>query len=393
MIHGLQRMVCRAALVLSIATIVGCSTNPVTGASTVSMMSAAEERKVGQQNYGPMQQQEGGQLTRHASIQRYVNEVGQKVARHADRQFDWEFVVLNNTSANAWALPGGKIAINRGLLTELGSEAELAAVLGHEAVHAAAAHGAQSMGRSQLLNIGAVLAAIAVKDSEYRNLAMTGIGMGAAMINSKYGRSAEYEADQYGIKYMAAAGYDPAAAVHLQETFVRLSKDRKSNSFSRLFASHPPSQDRVNANRKHAAQYPNGGRMGANHYQRMMAPLHKEKAAFKLYDEGVKAYSSKNFRAAEQKARQAQKMIPAESNFYTLLGAALMQQGDKQGAVNAFSSAIKRDKTFYRPYMMRGQVYASMGRKAESQRDLEAAYRLFPSEQIKKMYNSVRMLR
>ena len=80
----------------------------------------------------------------------YVNEVGQKLAAVADRKLPYEFVVLNNSVPNAWALPGGKIAVNRGLLTELQNEAELAAVLGHEIVHAAARHGAKAQERGTM---------------------------------------------------------------------------------------------------------------------------------------------------------------------------------------------------------------------------------------------------
>lgn len=389
MIHVLSKSCRLTALVLSIGIIVGCSTNPVTGASTVSMMSASQERQVGRLNYRPMQQQEGGLLTRHNNIQQYVNRVGQRVARHAERQFDWEFVVLNNNAANAWALPGGKIAINRGLLTELNSEAELAAVLGHEAVHAAAGHGAQSAGRSQLLNIGLLLAGVASRNSDYAQLAQMGAGAGAALISSKYGRDAEYEADKYGIKYMAAEGYNADASVDLQQTFVRLSKNRTSSSFDRWFASHPPSQDRVRANQKESLLYPPGGKMGKSEYAKMMAPLRREKPAFDLYDQGVKAYSQRNFKLAEQKARAAQRALPAEANFYTLRGAALMQLGQKDAAIKQFSSAIQRDKGFYRPYLMRGQAYVSLGRRNDAKRDIEKAYRLFPAEGIKKMLYSL----
>ena len=84
----------------------------------------------------------------------YVNEVGQKLAAVADRKLPYEFVVLNNPVPNAWALPGGKIAVNRGLLTELKNESELAAVLGHEIVHAAARHGAKAQERGTLLQAG-----------------------------------------------------------------------------------------------------------------------------------------------------------------------------------------------------------------------------------------------
>ena len=134
-----------------------CATNPVTGESDFMIVSEAQELDLGRQNYAPMQQAQGGVYDIDPELTRYVQQVGGKLAAVSDRPLPYEFVVLNNSVPNAWALPGGKIAINRGLLTELSSESELAAVLGHEIVHAAAKHSAQQMSRGALLE-GVVLA-------------------------------------------------------------------------------------------------------------------------------------------------------------------------------------------------------------------------------------------
>jgi predicted Zn-dependent protease len=107
-------------------------------------------------------------------------------------------VVLNNSVPNAWALPGGKIAVNRGLLTELQSEAELAAVLGHEIVHAAARHGAKAQERGTLLQVGLAAAqigaAVSDVDTNVAGLLIQGAGVGAQLVQQKYGRDQESEA-------------------------------------------------------------------------------------------------------------------------------------------------------------------------------------------------------
>ena len=188
----------------------------------------------------------------------YVNEVGQKLAAVADRKLPYEFVVLNNPVPNAWALPGGKIAVNHGLLTELKNESELAAVLGHEIVHAAARHGAKAQERGTLLQAGLAAAQIGAAfggvDQNVAGLVLQGAGVGAQLVQQKYGREQELESDEYGMKYMKLAGYDPLGAVTLQETFVRLSQQQGQKATSwleGLFASHPPSQERVDKNRGH----------------------------------------------------------------------------------------------------------------------------------------------
>jgi predicted Zn-dependent protease len=121
---------------LSVLFLVGCSVNPVTGKREIMMVSTEQQIEMGRANYVPMQQSQGGPYDVDPELVRYVQEVGARVAQQSSVVLPYEFVVLNNSVPNAWALPGGKIAINRGLLTELQSEAELAAVLGHEAVHA-----------------------------------------------------------------------------------------------------------------------------------------------------------------------------------------------------------------------------------------------------------------
>jgi len=104
-----------------------CGINPVTGKKELQFVSTAQEVQIGQQNYAPTRQSQGGDFIVLPEVSKYVNEVGQKLAAASDRPLPYEFSVLNSSVPNAWALPGGKIAVNRGLLTELDNEAELAA--------------------------------------------------------------------------------------------------------------------------------------------------------------------------------------------------------------------------------------------------------------------------
>lgn len=135
-----QRSVFTVGLTFTLMT--GCVINPVTGDRELALVSADQEIAIGEQQYAPSQQMQGGEYSIDPELTAYVKGVGDRLAAVSDRQLPYEFVVLNSSVPNAWALPGGKIAVNRGLLTELGSEAELAAVLGHEIVHAAARNAA-----------------------------------------------------------------------------------------------------------------------------------------------------------------------------------------------------------------------------------------------------------
>src|SRR5690606_24843525 len=256
----IQRSARLTALLGALVIAGGCVINPVTGDRELALVSADQEIAIGEQQYLPSRQMQGGDYVVDRELTAYVSQVGQRLAAVSDRNLPHEFVGLNNSVPNAWALPAGKIAVNRGLLMELDNEAELAAVLGHEIVHAAARHGALAMQRGLLLQGVLVAASVATSDDDYSNLAVGAASIGAQLINQRHGRDAELESDLYGMRYMSKAGYDPRAAVSLQETFVRLSQGQGEQGWlAGLFASHPPSQERVERNRQTAAQLPMGG--------------------------------------------------------------------------------------------------------------------------------------
>jgi hypothetical protein len=142
--------------------------------------------------------EEGESKTRsHDLLTEHVRAIGNNLAAVADRKLPYEFVVLNDSVRNAWAMPGGKIATDRGLLYELKNEAELAAVLGHEIVHAAARHGAKSMERESLLQGAILTVGIDTGDSHYSQLYVQGAQIAAQLAATEYGRDAELESDLY----------------------------------------------------------------------------------------------------------------------------------------------------------------------------------------------------
>ncbi|WP_299981088.1 M48 family metalloprotease [uncultured Pseudoteredinibacter sp.] len=367
--------------ILALATaVVGCSTNPVTGKSQLNLMSTSQEISLGQKQYGPSQQSQGGAYDVDPELSRYVNSVGQKLAKLSDRpSLPYEFVVLNNDVPNAWALPGGKIAFNRGLLIHLQDEAQLAAVLGHEIVHAAASHSAQQMSQRQLMGVGAQFAAAAASQSRYRGLIQQGIGLGSQAFQASYGRGQELEADAYGMEYMVAAGYDPQGAVELQETFVKLSKGRQSNWLNNLFASHPPSEERVAANRERAQQMPPGTRNKAA-FDRAMRQLRKDAPAYKLHQDALAAANQKQLDKALSLTEQAIRKQPKEALFWDTKGKLLLNQKRSKSALNAFSRAIDINPNYFGPYVGRGIVNKNLGNEAQAKIDLETSLSMLPTQ-------------
>jgi len=366
-------------LALALVLLAGCAVNPVTGERQLITVSSQQELQIGTQNYVPMQQSQGGPYDTDPALTAYVRSIGNRVAAQSGVDLPYEFVVLNNSVPNAWALPGGKIAVNRGLLTELESEAELAAVLGHEVVHAAARHSAQQMSRSMLLQ-GLVLAtAVASNDSDYGNLAVGGAAVAAQLVTMRYGRNAELESDRYGMQYMSAAGYDPQGAVKLQETFVRLSEGRRSDWLSGLFASHPPSRERVEANRATAASLPPGGRLGTAEFQEAMQRTNAAKPAYDAYDEGRKALSEKKLDEALSLANKALDLYPAEAHFHALRGDVRLVQDKFDMAVTNYDRAIQRRDGFFYYHLQRGLARKELGQTDGAVVDLERSIELLPT--------------
>jgi predicted Zn-dependent protease len=363
----------------AVSALTACTINPVTGERELALVSAVDEVAIGTEQYAPSRQMQGGDYVREPELTAYVNEVGQKLAAVSDRDLPYEFVVLNSSVPNAWALPGGKIAVNRGLLLELQSEAELAAVLGHEIVHAAARHGALAMQRGILLQSALAVATVATRKSDYSDLAVGAAGLGAQLINQKHGRAAELESDRYGIEYMARAGYDPAAAVTLQETFVRLSEGRNEDWLSGLFASHPPSQERVDRNRETAAMYPAGGELGRERYAMMTAGLQATREAYAAYDDGRKALEAEDFAAAERNAQQAARLVSDEAIFDGLLGEIDYRQERYADAVRHFDAAIAKDDGFFYHSLGKGLSHLRLEQWSAAETSLTTSAALLPT--------------
>lgn len=362
-----------------------CSVNPVTGERNFQIYGTEWEREVGAQMYAPMKQSQGGEFILDPELTEYVTEVGQRLAGQARRkdQLNFEFSILNDSSPNAWALPGGKIVINRGLLNELESEAELAAVLGHEIVHADAAHGARAQSKGMLTQLGAVATMIilgsTVDSQAAREVAMLVPAMGAQLLTQKYGRDAEREADEYGMLYMAEAGYDPQGAVELQETFLKLADSGNQDWLSGLFASHPPSRERLENNRKTASGLSAGGDLGRDRYFARTTYLRRVKPAYEAFDEANKAASDKDLQQAQRKLDEAMAIEPRESLFLALQGDihALNKKPDR--ALTYYQRAIEANPGFFYGHLRRGQMEFKREEFASARSSLSDSLQLMPT--------------
>ncbi|WP_339907658.1 M48 family metalloprotease [Pseudomonas guineae] len=241
----------RVLLLLVLLQLAGCAVNPATGKSNFVMMSEQQELDLGRR----YNQQILKENPRYADekLQAYVQQVGERVAKYSHRnQLAYQFTVVDSPDINAFALPGGYIYIHRGLLAYLSSEAELAAVLGHEVGHVTARHSVQQ--QSQSTAWGLLGQAVAIGTGVGAAADVTG-ALGGAIVRG-YGRDMELEADGLGAQYLARSGYDPQAMIEVvkvlknQEDFARdqaaeRGETQPAGGYHGVFDTHPDNDRRL----------------------------------------------------------------------------------------------------------------------------------------------------
>lgn len=235
-----------------------CTTvNPVTGREQVMLFPASQDVPLGSNALAEVRKT-APVLSSGPMVER-VKRVGARIAAVSDApNYPWEFIVIDQDVLNAWALPGGKVAIYTKMLRLFPSDAELAAIVGHEVAHAVLRHGAERMSRAQLeqfaiLGLG-VAAGVATKDENMMQTAMV-LGSLAAQGFSAlpHSRFTELEADDIGTLYMARAGYDPRAAVRVWEIMAR--EKGAGGSPPEFMSTHPDDGRRADRLRAKMQEY------------------------------------------------------------------------------------------------------------------------------------------
>jgi predicted Zn-dependent protease len=214
----------RPALLL-VVVVAGCSTNPATGEKQLNMLSPARERALGAEAAPKFVEQYGGDIPSPA-IQKYVSNIGQRLAAVSERpDLEWEFHAVDSAVINAFALPGGKVFVTRGLLEKLQSEAQLAGVLGHEVGHVTAQHIGQQMTRAMIITGIGVGVGIAGQrsDDDWLKVLGAGTSVGGGLYMLSYGRDQETQSDELGVRYMTRIGYNPIGQVQVMKVLKRAS--------------------------------------------------------------------------------------------------------------------------------------------------------------------------
>jgi predicted Zn-dependent protease len=224
---------CAATLGLALIAM-GCATNPVTGKKELSLVTTSDEAQIGKEGYGAVKAEYG--FYDNAAVQGYVNGVGQRVAKASHLpDLAWTFTVIDDPAVNAFAMPGGYIYVTRGILAYLNSEAQLAAVLGHEIGHVTARHTARSITQQELAGLGLGVVSVAVPGfQKYGQAAQTALGL----MFLKYSRDNETQADQLGVEYSTGASYD-SREMPATYTMLKRIAEAAGSSLPSFLSTHP----------------------------------------------------------------------------------------------------------------------------------------------------------
>lgn len=375
-------------IIVTLCFLSGCAVNPVTGRNELALMNVSTEQEIelGGKSYGQALQKMGG-VYPDLALNRYVNQVGQRLARISHRpELSYQFKVLNNSSPNAFALPGGFIAITRGLLLSMENEAQLAAVLGHEIGHVTARHSVQEMQRSSLLSAGAGLVGALAGDSGYAGLANQIGGLTTHLLSKRYSRDQEFEADHLGVDYLARSGYSVNGAIGLQQVFInRLAEGSRSDWMTGLFQTHPFSADRLQANRDYIAKrYPGANRTFGEEgsaYQISIATLIQTQEAYKLYDQAKVAEKNGQIDLAVEMYHKAMQQAPDHGLLLTALGMAYLRKEDMVPARRYLIKSVNADPDYFQSRMGLGYIYLTNGRSADAAQQLIKSVKLLPTVQ------------
>lgn len=365
-----------SALAAVSTAVAGCAANPVTGQSQLMLMGEGEEIQIDRVNT-PHQFSADYGVTQDAALSAYVSGVGARLAQVTHRQhMPYRFAVVNATYVNAYAFPGGSIAITRGILAELDNEAELAALVGHELGHVNARHTAARMSKGRILGTlvgGASILAGAASES-LGNLAGTVGGLGASLYLAQYSREDERQADELGMEYMVGGGYSPQGMVGLMDVLRSMSR-RQPSAIEAMFSSHPMSAERYDTAVARSRTRFGGSQSLPVYRERYMdstASLRRLAPMFKLFQEGDKAMAAKEFAAAQGRYAEGLKLSPNDYAGLVMMSKCMIAQKNAKAAADYAARAR-------RVYPTEGQAHHMHGVASIMNKDYATALADFTS--------------
>lgn len=364
---------------------VACAKNPVTGQDELVLMSEQQELSMGANYFPQTTQLNHGLPPGDPGLQTYVSGVGRRLAARSHRpNLPWQFNVVNTSQVNAFALPGGKISVTRGLITKMDSEDQLAAVMGHEVGHVTARHSVAQYTRGVLVTLAVLGLAVAMGDSDWAPVGIAAAGVAGQLLMLSYSRDQERQADELGYQYMTQNGYNPQGMVQVFQMFKAMEKTEPGFTAAML-SSHPLPNERIQSAQQRVLQSDprlTNQPMKTASFSRALALQKRRAPAYAAMDKGAALASKRRFTEAASYFRRAISLYPQEGLFHTQLALVYLQQKNNRAALQeAKTGAALAGNNFY-ALLVAGAAYRAQGDYRNGAQSHFAASKLLPDQYI-----------
>lgn len=364
-------------LVLAILSIfiIACvqEIDPLTGKRTYTLLSTQQEIEIGYKII-PSAINENDGLYPDIEIQNYVREIGKKIASVTPRKVDYQFYVVNSPQINAFALPGGPVFVTRGLLLKMDKESELAGVLAHELGHINARHHAKFIEKTYGMSMLIEILGIALQDSNYASAVMSLAQVSAGLLQLKFSRDQENEADSLGVRFSYQAGYDPRGLLTMFEKF----KEMEKGGTVEWLSTHPLPNTRIkNVQQMIAEQYPLSYSLiqDSQRFHVIKTMLNSTKESYEYVERAKKYINSRNYNEAINLLDRAIQ-IYGSNMAYTYRALVNLIFKKYNDAIADAQRAIELDSLYFKPYFIKGIALNHTGQWRESIKTLEKAKKL-----------------
>lgn len=385
-------------LLIVLALLPACATNPVTGKSELMLMSESAELRMGDDIYPSAMWGEigGGGRYRDPRLEKYLGDIVMKLHSNSHRpQLPMTFEIQNSSVPNAWAIPG-HVTMTRGLLAGLDNEAQFAFVMGHEIGHVSARHSARQFS-AQVLQGLILLGGTAMLEGENADWLISVGAVGSTLLLLKYSRANELQSDRLGVRYMAASGYRPeeARSAHLRlkeaadKYLDRIGRDSPSgNLLAEILSTHPEIEDRLNEVDTAAAAaatgpHPlDGNGVNRNRFRSMISPLVTVNRAYIHYDKAYSAFEKKDMASAEKHLNDALWKNYSQAPFHNLKGRILTSRGNYGAALESFQMALRYDPGYQPAFQGLGYLSYKRGHYKAAIEHAERSLEIFPANPV-----------
>lgn len=366
----------------------GCTLFPGTGKGGKApvQLTAAREAAIGKQVFALAVQRLGGEYA-DPQLAAYLNRVGLSLARAGSRpDLSYHFTVVNDSDPNAFVLPGGFVLVTRGLLEQMDSEAELAALLGNEIGCLSTQETVLLFSQGDIAGRARSLLAPASGQSAFGRRARQAVALTEDLLDRGCGEVALQQAERLGIDAMVRAGYDPAGELQLQSLFARQNEEGNARWRS-FFRTHPFSSERMRQDaayirRRYAATLHNPRyALRPQALQDALAGLRRNAAGYALYDRARRLEADGKLSAAVTIYLEAAAAAPEQPLILTRLGLVYLKVGDLTAAHLHLGRAVYLNGNYYDSRLGLGYVYLAQKKPAAAVRELEKSMQLYPTPQ------------